>query len=119
MELTAEGYQVLGAKTAVRAEERLAAIESVLPTAAPGLTADEVVGLLPGAMKPGKRTVALDLNSDAGLARWDRAGTGHKGDPYRYRRRATFDSRSTHSLGARNESDGPGRAAGAGEGVSL
>ena len=103
LELRDDGYHVIGDKATATRADRDATIRVLLAGAA-GLTGEDVHGRWPTEPKPGKRALEKSLNDGAEAVppRWGRAGKGVKGDPYRYS--LGFDSRTTHSLGARIES---------------
>lgn len=102
IELTDAGYVVVGDRAQVKKDDRFDDIEGRLPSEGNGLSVDDLLVGWPEP-KPGKRKLADDLADGAAKGRWVKTGTGVKGDPFRYRRPTGFDSRTPHSLGARNE----------------
>jgi hypothetical protein len=88
VELSGDGlsYTPCGDRQQASREERLNTIDTILPADGEGLTVDEVRDAWPEDNKPGKRTVTDDLKCGAEGSRWTVAGTGKKGDPFRYRR---------------------------------
>jgi hypothetical protein len=88
VELSDDGtsYTACGDKKAVAARELRDAILAVLPTEAPGLTASDVHADMPEDTRPRRGDVgkALLLGADRD---WICAGSGKRGDPYRFWRR--------------------------------
>jgi hypothetical protein len=80
------GYAAEGDKQTVRARELGAAILNILPLDTPGLTADEVHEALPEEVRA-KRGDVMKVLKDGGL-KWQSAGAGRKGDPFRFWRSA-------------------------------
>jgi len=102
IELTDEGYKLVGSTGDANRKDRQQVIAEIL-TDREWRTADQVLeqrkeGRIP---KPGKRTIQADLNQGHDSGSWNRDGKGAKGDPYRYR----LDSRTAHLLGSPQESD--------------
>lgn len=87
IELGDDGYRVVGSKADARQADRLDAIGELLSSDGPGVTADELRESWPegGTVKPGKRTLQLDLQAGARSGRWVQFGTGKRNDPHRYR----------------------------------
>lgn len=89
LELTEGGYHSCGTKADAVKSDRMGALTDLLPSEAPGLTAEEVRDLWPdegvqGIPRPGKRTLENDLKAGADLGRWHMTGVGRKGDPFRF-----------------------------------
>lgn len=86
LELGDDGYRVVGSKADARQTDRLVAIAELLPTDPPGVSVDELHKSWPegGTVKPGKRTLQLDLQTGAKAGRWVETGTGKRNDPHRY-----------------------------------
>lgn len=92
LELTANGYVVLGDGADVKKRDRVEAVRRLLPTDQPGLTVDEVLERWPSEPKPGKRTLAGDLDAGVRAGHWVRRGSGTKGNAHRYDLGVGFDS---------------------------
>ncbi len=86
IELTDDGYRMIGKKADAGRADRQAVVAEVLPPDGPGLTAGEIRESWPEDRipKPGVRTLAEDLRAGADAELWTRSGNGKKGDPYRY-----------------------------------
>lgn len=105
IELGDTGYTIVGDRGTVNQSDRLGIIFDVLPSEGPGITDVALGELWPTKPAPGKRSLQLDLAVGAEKGRWERLGAGKKNDPFRYRRGPECDSRSTHLIGARIESE--------------
>ncbi len=88
LELTEDGYRIIGTGQDASRDDRRRVIEGMLPIEAPGWTWDEVRDHWPtnGVPKPGERTIREDLVTGAQAAQWKQAGAGVRGDPHRYYR---------------------------------
>jgi len=107
IELTGDGYRLVGGKADAKRTDRMDAIGELLPGTAPGLTAEEILKAWPdgdGIPKSGIRTLRGDLKAGADSGRWIVSGRGSKGDPLRY---WVCDSipASPHPIGAGMESE--------------
>jgi hypothetical protein len=102
IELGDDGYTYLGDRGGADHAQRLLVLDRVLEGRTEGITPDEVLDQWPSGLKPSKRAVEGDLRAGVDEGRFQRLGTGKKGDAFRYRR---FDSRNSHSIGARIESE--------------
>jgi hypothetical protein len=107
LDLTGEGYVVLGDRASTKEAARRAAALELLPPEGPGKTPDEIHDEWPTGPKPGKRTVEKDLAALFAAGRCGRSGSGHKGDAFRYWKGSECVSRTHSSLRARNESEPP------------
>ncbi len=101
IELTDDGYRLVGTKASASREDRMPVIDDLLPADGSAMTAKEVHASWPDGdvSRPGKRTVEVDLRRGAGADRWQQVGTGRKGDPFRFAQPNTYRA-------ARNESEG-------------
>jgi len=86
VELADDGYRLVGSKADAKQADRLDAIAEILPSEGPGVTADELRESWPdgGMVRPGKRTLQLDLQAGAKAGRWVQLGTGKRNDAHRY-----------------------------------
>ncbi len=115
VELTDEGYRMLGARAGVHEGDAMETIGTLLSPDPPGRTLDEIRSAWPTPSAPGGTRLRTLLNRGAEQRRWTRTGTGRKNDPHRFHRAAGApDSiRSDPSLSDRIESaeDEAGQAA--------
>ena len=106
IELTEEGYRMVGSKADASQADRLEVIDDILPVQQPGMAAKDVHGAWPesaAVSRPGKRTIEIDLKHGAETRRWFMSGSGKKGDARRFWRSDSIRA-STDSIGARIES---------------
>lgn len=87
VELSDEGYRMVGTKRDASQADRMAVIGELLPSEGDGATAAELHTAWPDAdvARPGKRTIQIDLRKGAAEGRWVESGIGARGSPYRYR----------------------------------
>lgn len=104
LELGDGGYVVLGDKARVNKDDRLDAVEALLPTEGEGATPEEIHQRWPTEPKPSLRSLQSDLPTGAASGRWVRTGSGRRGSSFRYLRATQIDSCNSTSLGARIES---------------
>lgn len=106
IELTQEGYRACGTKSDASRQDRLKVLEAILVHRSPGLTVAEIHGVWPeGPRCPSLRTIGKDLKAGACRGLWQVTGSGHKGDPLRYRVCENSIRAHPPSIGARNEFD--------------
>jgi hypothetical protein len=86
IDLGPNGYTVIGDLPAVRDLDFDAAILTVLPDDGVGLTAEEVRAAWNAGKVPGLTRLKGALNNGHHFGRWQRFGSGVKGNPFRYRR---------------------------------
>lgn len=86
VELSREGdrYTAHGDRLSVGRAGRERTILAILPDAPPGLTLEEIQEQWPDEDRPAKRTLSNELPAGVDGGKWQRAGAGKKGDPYRY-----------------------------------
>lgn len=84
IELTADGYTVLGDLGTAGHFEAIDTVRAILPTGGPGLTWDEVKNRWPSAPQPGQTRLRGVLTLGAQEGRWAVSGTGVRGNPFRY-----------------------------------
>lgn len=108
VELTDDGYIVIGDRAQSSRKDRQAEISALLPTTPPGLTLDEIRAKWPSQPAPGKSTVASDLEDGVASGLWSKTGSGYRGSPFRFVGVAGFDSPSTGVLRAGIESHATG-----------
>ena len=89
LELTDEGYRILGPAGVVRAIDTRRTLEAILADAAEPLTRDEVRAAWPDEKPPDKKVVLRLLNEGHDSGAYHRAGAGVKGQPHRYSIRCT------------------------------
>jgi hypothetical protein len=79
------GYRCLGAPADATRSARWQMIRGLLPSEPPGQTATDLFASWPAEkLKPGKRTLELDLQNGAAAGFWSMAGSGKKSDPLRF-----------------------------------
>jgi hypothetical protein len=101
IELGADGYRIIGDRREARAKDLAESVVAMLPTEGEGVTAEELRDGWPDdSTKPGLTPLRGVLNRGAMDARWLRSGTGHKGDPWRFR--ASDSIPSPISLGGKS-----------------
>jgi archaellum biogenesis ATPase FlaH len=88
IELTDEGYTIIGPRAEVRAADEETLILELLPPSGVGLNADEIRALWTVTPAIGRRRLMGLLNFGAAHGKWRRAGMGVKGDPFTYSRPA-------------------------------
>lgn len=86
IELTDDGYVVIGEVADARSDDIRETIYGLLPDEGEGLTFEEVRDRWADPPAPGNTRLRGFLNEGANLGRWDRSGTGRKGSPHRFRR---------------------------------
>jgi len=88
------GYNAVGTKSEARADDRIAQELDLLPTAAPGLTVDELLDKWPkeGLPRPSSRTALSDLSGLAQRNRIGKTGKGVRSDPHRFYHPKGLDS---------------------------
>ena len=96
IELTDDGYKVIGDRSDAGREDIDAAIREVLPTGGCGMTYEMVREEWPSDKKPGEQKLRGMLNAGANRGEWMRRGMGKRNDPYRYLWPAPEDSDSFH-----------------------
>jgi hypothetical protein len=103
------GYRSLGCPSQADRQSRWQTIRDLLPSEAPGKTAEELLATWPdGLAKPGKRTVEQDLQHGAETGRWSMSGTGKRGTPYRFWSNGNSFRAAMDPIAARNEFGGEG-----------
>lgn len=107
IELTGDGYRMLGERPAVHEADKMGTIAGVLPAASPGMNWEEVKDAWPTDPKPGNTHLRALLERGLAEGKWARSGGGKKGDAFRYHRAANGSNsfQSPPSLSERNESD--------------
>jgi hypothetical protein len=85
-ELTEAGYVPVGNLQHTRGADLDDAIAAMLPDAGPWFEADKVHAEWPHEPKPGRTNLRQALNKGAEAGKWDRMGTGKKGDAFLYGR---------------------------------
>lgn len=103
IELGRDGYTVIGDRQEARSIDTTATVRELLPEAAPGWTWQEVAEAWPSTPKPGQASLRGLLNAGVRDGKWQRSGTGHKGDAWRYWGAMPFVAPST--LGGRDETN--------------
>lgn len=88
VDLTEDGYRILGKPGTLRSAGLQEIIEGLLPGEPPGMTVERVLEAWPEATKPGLRHLRGVLNQGAEDERWERHGQGVKGNPCTYMRMA-------------------------------
>lgn len=88
VDLTDEGYRMLGQPGTLRSAGMQEIIEGLLPGEPPGMTVEQVLEAWPEATRPSKRHLRTVLNDGAERELWERHGDGIKGDPHTYMRMA-------------------------------
>ncbi|MEQ8843366.1 MAG: AAA family ATPase [Phycisphaerales bacterium] len=88
IDLTPQGYRVLGQPGTVHAQGMQAIIEGLLPSEPPGMTVEQVLERWPEATRPGLRHLRNVLNQGAEDERWERRGRGVRHEPHEYLRMA-------------------------------
>lgn len=86
LDLRDSGYVLLGTKADADQRDRFHVTQTLLRDSEGRLTVEEILQRWPegGVPKPGKRTISTDLQAGVAARQWNKDGTGHKGDPYRY-----------------------------------
>ncbi|MEQ9428461.1 MAG: AAA family ATPase [Phycisphaerales bacterium] len=98
IELTDDGYIMLGEPTGVRAAEVADTIAELLPADGKGMTPADVAEAWPTDWKPGITKLRGVLRAGHKTGRWVESGEGAKGSPYTYTRPPnSFQSPETHS----------------------
>lgn len=82
IELTTEGYRVVGSKTEAKKQDRLQQIAAVLPDEPPGMTVDEVHRAHPDTLSV--PTIKRGLKAGAEKGWFVISGDGVSADPFRY-----------------------------------
>jgi hypothetical protein len=101
IELGTDGYRIIGDRREARAKDLAEAVGAMLPNEGEGVTAEDLRDGWPeGSAKPGLTQLRGVLNRGATDGRWLRSGTGHKGDPWRFR--ASDSIPSPISLGVKS-----------------
>ena len=88
IELTPEGYRMLGQPGTLERAGVQRIIEGLLPSEPPGLTVEQVLERWPEATRPGIKHARGVLNRGSDDERWERHGEGVKGNPFTYSRMA-------------------------------
>jgi len=88
IDLTPQGYRMLGQPGTVHAQGMRAIIEGLLPGEPPGMTVEQVLEQWPEATRPGERHLRNVLNRGAEDELWERHGRGVRHEPYVYMRMA-------------------------------
>lgn len=78
------GYLAEGDRVEVAGRELRALISETLPASPPGCTADELHVKMAPNTRPRRGDVMKALQAGANSGAWSRAGTGKKGDPFRF-----------------------------------
>lgn len=84
IDLHDDGYRVVGTRAQANLEQLEESIDDVLTGAGRPLTADEIREEWPGDTKVGVRKLRGILNCPTNSGRWDRSGSGNRGDAHRY-----------------------------------
>jgi hypothetical protein len=86
IELAEDGknYMAQGSRADVGSRDMVGIIENLLPAEAPGWTAHEIREQWPSEPKPWEPGLREELHLGAANNRWQRAGTGKRGDGFRY-----------------------------------
>ena len=87
IELTDDGYTMVGTRAESSRQDRMKVIAELLPDSEPGLMVTELRDEWPasGVPKPGKRALADDLRHGSEHGDWQRTGEGKRGNPFRFR----------------------------------
>lgn len=88
IDLTPQGYRMLGQPGTLRSEGMQQIIEGLLPGEPPGLTVEQVLERWPEATRPGLVHLRNTLNKGDAEERWERRGKGVRGDPHTFMRMA-------------------------------
>lgn len=86
LDLTPQGYRVLGQPGTLRSEGLQDIIEGLLPGEPPGRTTDELLEAWPEATRPGRVHLRSVLMKGAEEERWEQHGKGVRGEPYTFMR---------------------------------
>lgn len=105
VELTDQGYRVIGGSADVSKANRAEILASILRSHPNGLTADEVCAAWPATLKPGIRTISTDLALGVEDGRFTKRGRGRRANPFRFAISSTLDSCTPNVLDAGIESN--------------
>ncbi len=86
IDLTDDGYAIVGGRQDAKADDARHTITALLPTGGLGMTAEEVHDAWPkGRIAPKVSRVMGYLNEGCNHGRWERSGQGVRGNPWRFR----------------------------------
>lgn len=86
VDLTPEGYRMLGQPGTLRSAGMQEIIEGLLPSEPPGMTVEQVLEAWPEATRPGRMHMRNMLNQGTEDELWERHGEGVRGKPHVYMR---------------------------------
>jgi hypothetical protein len=108
-----KSYAALGTTEEAERQSRAGVLAGLVPQGQPGKTADEILADWPDdEPRPGIKTLRIDLATGADARRWNKAGEGKKGKPYRFWRRGDSIPAHIGEGAAGIESGAAGTAAG-------